>query len=348
MNQSENKDIIISILAKLNAVNNIKVLRLILSKFNDDIIWSITRKERCHNEKAWNLQSGEQHEDDNKNNLKDPIISYGNSQNYVCYPLSELLFYWKPSKIKELGMFTRPDYMDGDELPRELTNGQMNSLIPVLNKSKQRAGYNTLISQIRNGMKYATSPGDRFIKNAPQIYRNFSAEEKKYIHQALAHLMVIRVFTYDICDNDKRFINTSFVANQYFGWVSSLSIDVGNFINSFYWIYQAEHTKKFYPVENNMTSKDGTNISYINGKIKIVLEGNFCMVSFAKELLESVTVYHDLFIYDMSYDIYRDTIEKEMRDIIGTSDINLNENFEIHTDQIGPILGIKIKPSWWF
>jgi len=322
---------------KIVSINDIDALERILVTLNKnyDIIWSTSRKKRCNNEKTWNLQSYDLHEEDNKNNKKDPIISYGNNFNYVCYPLSELIFHWNPVNIKKVGIYTRPDYMEGDDLPRELSHDQMIDLIKVLQKYKPKRTFSRLIKTIRTGMHFATNPGETFVQNTPEIYKNLPLEHKYLIYRALAHLLVIGVNTYITKKQEnQRNINTISAINTYFNWVDTLPENVKQFINSFYRIRVIDHLRSYYaPNEYNLFSNDGTSLSFINGMLKSSKEGDLCVQMLTMNLIWNVASYKKFFITDISDKEYIKILEKDMRDIIGTKDINLDQNYQIKDKQ---------------
>jgi len=320
----DNKYYISLILKKLDSVNDINTLNKILAIL-DENIWSIKRKKVCNNEERWNLLTYLQHEDDNKDDPKDPIISYGNAFNYVCYPLSELKHHWQPEKIKKNGKFTRPDYMLGDELPEEFSEAQIKDLLNLLKKSKPKKIYNSLITTIRMGLHHTTdvNAGEIFIQTAPHIYQEFSAEEKSMVYRALAHFSVIQHASRRQPDDNKRARDTTKAISNYFNWIEELPEKVRTFFNSFYYIVGPP----FQPVSKvYQCSADGTNVSFIHGLLKAAIEGDYCLNGLHHTLRSTVKSYKHLFIHDISYDQYKTILNNEVRSITNSSlkiDFNL-------------------------
>ena len=190
-----------------------------------------------------------------------------------------------------------------------------------------------LIANIRNGIHHAVNPGKTFIQNAPEIYKKLLMQDKNLVYRALAHLIVIRIATYlpfktKNVDEHQRNVNTISAINNYFDWVGELPGGVQTFINSFYQIYFGTISNtQWYATEYNAYSKDGTSGSLINGKLKIAKEGQLCVQTLSCYLTNTIKNYKDFFNFDITDKEYRDILEKNMRDIIKTKKLHLDEKY---------------------
>jgi len=279
-----------------------ELLDIIDEDVNGEAKWFFSNK-YCINDKTINILTGENHEDNDKNDTDDPIISYGKHKIYSCYQISEIDACFR--EYDGFYEFRNPDWQEHSQYIKEFPLESIKQLKELLVNKEKGSKILSLLKNINEGIKKSQSD-DIIISRIKRTFEKFTYDQKnlatKYIVWMFLYSMWMRFwkgpsYPLPITKSDQKNRSTPNERNEYVfiqqDIRSNLLNDIEKDILLYDWINKLPHI--YYDFDDNTYKVSKDTIKTILDKIA---HGKYCM-GFGSDNILKTSVFYILKLFDL-------------------------------------------------